>query len=388
MTSDLHAVTDHCTWTDLPVNFTTHDTCTVSPSPEDAGVTSPLGLKIIIGSCIVLMLFVSILGNSIVCYVVYRKPAMRSATNILLANMAVSNILLAALCLPFAFVTLLLGDWVFGTVMCRIFGFLHASFVTEAVSILLAISVDRYLIIVCRTHMLTPFRARAIIVVTWCFSSLLSFPPTVGWGLYHYYQGWMQCVVMEHRSPADLAYVVIAFSVTFYLPMLIMSFCYAHIVRTVRQNSLRVDVQPQGLTIAQASRTGVSVHSPPWANVDVSFKTRAFKTIFILFIVYVICWMPYCVCLLAWNTLHQLEQSYIWGTVVLWGGYMNSTLNPVIYCWRIQKFREACVDMLPNSCPCLPYLTGATKRRVNPEAAYECNNVGNGVQQEQQNSVV
>ena len=336
----------------------------------------PLALKIVCGTLMVVMLIVSIAGNTIVCLIVYRKPAMRSAINILLANMALSNILLALLCLPFAFVTLVLDDWIFGTVMCKEISFLHALFVSEAVCILLTISMDRCLIIVWRKDTLTPVRAKRVMVVSWCLATVISFPPTVGWGMYHYYAGWIQCTLEEYRSDADIVYIVFFFSLVFYIPMLVMGYAYACILKTVRRNSHKVHMQPQSLAMVQAAaRIGLTMTVPPWKSADVTSKTRAFKTILILFLIYVICWLPYAVGFIPWNFKRTMEDHHVTGTIVLWLGYMNCTLNPIVYCWRIQKFREACADLFPKSLHFLPHLPKSTKRKINPGAAYECNSV-------------
>ena len=350
---------------------------TCSNSSDHQGAVKydiPLGMQIMLGVLMVLIMLVSMLGNSIVCLIVYQKPAMRSAINLLLANMAFSNIMLALLCLPFAFVTLVINGWPFGVVMCRIVAFLHSLFVCEAMCILLTISVDRYLIIVQRKDKLTPHKARLLIVSSWCVSAAVSFPPTVGWGLYHNYSGWVQCVVHDYRNPGDLTYIILATCAMFFFPMMTMGYAYLCILNTVRRNALRIQNHPESFNISQVNKLGLTgISRPPKVNIDMSFKTRAFKTILILYLVFVLCWLPYTVTRILWNLTKTTHVQYFSGNIILWLGYMNSAFNPIIYCWRIRKFREACLEIIPKSFKLLPTLPGRTRRRINPKAVYECN---------------
>ena len=79
-----------------------------------------LPLQIILSAIMIFILFVSFLGNLVVCLMVYQKAAMRSAINILLASLAFADMLLAVLNMPFALVTILTTRWIFGKLFCRI----------------------------------------------------------------------------------------------------------------------------------------------------------------------------------------------------------------------------------------------------------------------------
>ncbi len=330
--------------------------------------------QVILCLIMVMMITVSMLGNSIVCLIVYQKPEMRSAINLLLANMACSDILLAIASMPFAFVSLVTQQWVFNKGICQLVAFFHSLFICEAVCILLTISLDRYLIIVYHKDKLTPHRAKVFIILSWCFSVLVSFPPTLGWGYYEYYAGWPQCILRESTTQTDLSYFLFSMTVKFFLPMLIMAYSFLQILNTVRRNRTRIHVQNNSdiLTINQISKLGLTTINH--VSVDMSFKTRAFKTILLLYLLYLICWAPFSISVTYWNLTKSLLDNYIGGSIAMLLGYMNSCLNPVIYCVRIKKFREACQEIIPKSLQLLPDLPERTKRRIHPGAAYEYTN--------------
>lgn len=91
---------------------------------------------------------VAFIGNGIVCFIVKSCQSMRTVTNFFIANLAVGDILMSLFCVPFSFVpTLILSYWPFGTVMCHLVNYTQATSVLVSAYTLVAISVDRYIVI-------------------------------------------------------------------------------------------------------------------------------------------------------------------------------------------------------------------------------------------------
>lgn len=120
-------------------------------------------------------------GNVIVCYIVFAYQRMRSVTNFFIANLAVGDILMASLCIPFGFVSnLLLQYWPFGAVMCVVVSYAQAVSVFISAYTLVAISFDRYIAILypLRPRM-TKFQAKLIIAVVWLVALLTPLPTAI-----------------------------------------------------------------------------------------------------------------------------------------------------------------------------------------------------------------
>lgn len=91
---------------------------------------------------------VAFIGNGIVCFIVKSCQSMRTVTNFFIANLAVGDILMSLFCVPFTFVpTLILSYWPFGTVLCHLVNYAQATSVLVSAYTLVAISVDRYIVI-------------------------------------------------------------------------------------------------------------------------------------------------------------------------------------------------------------------------------------------------
>ncbi|CAG05802.1 unnamed protein product [Tetraodon nigroviridis] len=352
--------------------------------------TVSVTLRVTLAALMIFMITIGFLGNAIVCLIVYQKPAMRSAINLLLATLAFSDIMLSLLCMPFTAVTVASADWSFGSEFCRASIMLYWLFVLEGVSILLIISVDRFLIIVQRQDKLTPHRAKLLIAGSWVLSLCVALPSVVGWRKSSAKIGgaWApQCVLGYSDSVADRGYTVLLAVAVFFVPFAIMLYSYMCILNTVRRNTLRIHNHTSersclpGLNqVSKMRLTGLQ--RPPQVKVDMSFKTRAFTTILILFVGFSVCWLPHTVVSLLAVFSRRFYYSSVFyplSTGALWLSYLKTVFNPVIYCWRIRKFREACQEFFPKTCRLCPRAAGRARRRVRPSNIYVCSETQSSV---------
>ncbi|KAM9840753.1 putative G-protein coupled receptor 63 [Aulostomus maculatus] len=341
-------------------------------SPQ--GISLPL--QVFFCFVMVAILLVALMGNMVVCLMVYQRSAMRSAINILLASLAFADMMLAILNMPFALVTIVTSNWIFGEVFCRVSAMLFWFFVMEGVAILLIISIDRFLIIVQKQDKLSPQRAKVLIVITWVLAFIFSFPLAVGSPPLQIPPRAPQCVFSYSTDPGHHAYVLILMLVFFFIPFMVMLYTFMGILNTIRHNAIRIHSLSDTICLSQASKLGLlSLHRPFQMNIDMSFKTRAFTTILILFSVFTVCWAPFTAYSLVTtfsDNFYHKDRFFQVSTWVLWLCYLKSALNPLIYYWRIKKFRDACLDLMPKYFKFLPQLPGNTKRRIQPSAVYVC----------------
>jgi len=185
-----------------------------------------------------------------------------------------------------------------------------------------------------------------------------------------------QCVFGYTSEPGYHAYVLILTLVFFFVPFMVMLYTFMGILNTIRHNALRIHSHPDSICLSQASKLGLmSLHKPFQMNIDMSFKTRAFTTILILFSVFTVCWAPFTAYSLVSTFsigFYSRDSFFEISTWLLWLCYLKSALNPLIYYWRIKKFRDACLDLMPKYFKFLPQLPGNTKRRIRPSAVYVC----------------
>lgn len=186
--------------------------------------------------------FITIFGNVLVLVALYRFKKLRSMSNCLIGNLAVSDLLLALSVLPVSTTYDLLGYWVFGEIMCTIWLCIDVLYCTASIWGLCTIAVDRYTATVYPVWYLekkSPTRALVYIIFVWMFSIIVSVAPFIGWremiqGFYQYDDriNKQQCVLFMSKT-----YVVYSAMGSFVIPTFLMVFLYVRIFIVLRKRT-------------------------------------------------------------------------------------------------------------------------------------------------------
>lgn len=78
---------------------------------------------------------VGLLGNVLVVFVVAQNRAMQTVTNCFIANLALSDILLCVLAVPFTPLYFYLNEWIFGKILCHLVVYSQVLFVLSPFSV-------------------------------------------------------------------------------------------------------------------------------------------------------------------------------------------------------------------------------------------------------------
>lgn len=100
--------------------------------------------KIVIGVMLAIITAVTVMGNTLVVIAVCVVKKLRQPSNYLLVSLAVADLSVAIVVMPFVIVTDLTGGkWLFGEVFCNIFIGMDVMCCTASIMTLCVISVDR-----------------------------------------------------------------------------------------------------------------------------------------------------------------------------------------------------------------------------------------------------
>ncbi|KAM7421338.1 hypothetical protein PAMA_015474 [Pampus argenteus] len=91
---------------------------------------------------LVLLIFCVVFGNVLVCVAVSRERALQTTTNYLIVSLAVSDLLLATLVMPWGVYLEVVGEWRFSLIHCDILLTLDVMMCTASILNLCAISID------------------------------------------------------------------------------------------------------------------------------------------------------------------------------------------------------------------------------------------------------
>ena len=266
---------------------------------------------IVIASCVanVVLAFVAIRGNALVLYAVWKTPALRSPSILLICGLASKDLCVGLIAQPVIIVTSFIKLYSHSDNLKLGVATLTIAFLLCGVSlfIIAGISVDRLIAIVKPLQypsIVTSSRVTRILVVIWAVCAL---------------------VVSTQFWDRRISFALI--STNIFICFVISIICHATIYKIMRRHRLQIQAHIQTFEDTN-TRTSMA-----------SLRKSAFNA-FVLFIVLVICYFPY----LVVSTIDIIDnvgdltlRSLLSSTVV----FLNSALNPFLYCWRIREIRLA-----------------------------------------------
>ncbi|KAF5907329.1 prolactin-releasing peptide receptor-like, partial [Clarias magur] len=112
-------------------------------SPQFVGVELLQSYKLLIIPCYALVVLVGVFGNYLLLYVICQTRKMHNVTNFFIGNLAFSDMLMCATCVPFTLAYAFNPrGWVFGKFMCYLVFLIQPVTVYVSVFTLTAIGVD------------------------------------------------------------------------------------------------------------------------------------------------------------------------------------------------------------------------------------------------------
>ncbi|XP_066564629.1 dopamine receptor D2a [Amia ocellicauda] len=187
-----------------------------------------------------LLIFVIVFGNVLVCMAVSREKALQTTTNYLIVSLAVADLLVATLVMPWVVYLEVVGEWRFSKIHCDIFVTLDVMMCTASILNLCAISIDRYTAVAMpmlyNTRYSSKRRVTVMISVVWVLSFAISCPLLFGLNNTATRDDAL-CVI------ANPAFVVYSSIVSFYVPFIITLLVYVQIYVVLRKRRKRVNTK-------------------------------------------------------------------------------------------------------------------------------------------------
>ncbi|XP_028821767.1 dopamine receptor D2a isoform X2 [Denticeps clupeoides] len=190
-----------------------------------------------------LLIFLIVFGNVLVCMAVSREKALQTTTNYLIVSLAVADLLVATLVMPWVVYLEVVGEWRFSKIHCDIFVTLDVMMCTASILNLCAISIDRYTAVAMpmlyNTRYSSKRRVTVMISVVWVLSFAISCPLLFGLNNTATRDDSL-CVI------ANPAFVVYSSIVSFYVPFIITLLVYVQIYVVLRKRRKRVNTKRSG----------------------------------------------------------------------------------------------------------------------------------------------
>ena len=272
-----------------------------------------------IANCVfnIFLSYTAFMLNIVTIYAIYKTSTMPKTLKTLLLSLACSDVAVGLFSQPlyifFLFNWLQLHNPGCNTQQVRTISitlFSGASFLG-----VVAVSVDRFLAVhfhLRYQEVVTHRRVVIVVIGIWVKSTFVSL--IILWGL---------------LSTRDLINTIIeAFS------LIITFVVYIRIYITVRRHKNHI----------HSMQIRDEAQSEELKNLIVLIKSTV--GIFYVYVVFLICYLPYLICMAViriYGSSIVLKKLLLYSLTLM---YLNSSLNPIIYCWKMRHIRHAIMDIL------------------------------------------
>ncbi|XP_008831333.1 D(1B) dopamine receptor [Nannospalax galili] len=335
--------------------------------------------QVVTAGLLTLLILWTLLGNVLVCAAIVRSRHLRAKmTNVFIVSLAVSDLFVALLVMPWKAVAEVAGYWPFGA-FCDVWVAFDIMCSTASILNLCIISVDRYWAIS------RPFRyerkmtqrvALVMVGLAWTLSILISFIPVqLNW---HRDQAgsWGGAGLQSNETPweedrentgqaencdssLNRTYAISSSLISFYIPVAIMIVTYTRIYRIAQVQIRRISSLERAAEHAQSCRSHGACETD--ARASIRKETKVFKTLSMIMGVFVCCWLPFFIlnCMVPFCEDGDDQDpragfpciSETTFDIFVWFGWANSSLNPIIYAFNAD-FRKVFAQLLGCSHVC------------------------------------
>ncbi|XP_032294995.1 neuropeptide F receptor isoform X2 [Drosophila virilis] len=290
------------------------------------------------------------MGNIMVVIAVVRKPIMRTARNLFILNLAISDLLLCLVTMPLTLMEILSKFWPYGScaVLCKTIATLQALSIFVSTISITAIAFDRYQVIVYPTRDSLQFvGAVAILAGIWILALTLASP------LFIYKQlismdmpPVLQRLGVPHRisyciedwplSDGRFYYSIFSLCVQYLVPILIVSVAYFGIYNKLKSRITVVTVQSSSQRKVERGRR----------------MKRTNRLLISIAIIFGVSWLPLNFFNLYADLQHPsavTQRMLVAYAICHMIGMSSACSNPLLYGWLNDNFRKEFQELLCRS---------------------------------------
>jgi r-opsin len=283
-------------------------------------------------------------GNFVVIQIFTTTKGLRTPSNLLVINLAVSDFLMLFTMGPPLVYNCFYETWNLGPLMCEIYAFFGSIFGSASIWSMTMIAFDRYNVIVkgLSGTPMTNGKAVGEIAFIWGFSAIWTFLPMLGWNRY-VPEGNLTACGTDYLTKDwfSRSYIIVYGFFVYFLPLFMIIYSYYFILKTVTAHEQAMRAQAKKMNVTSLRSGG--------GGDDVKTEYKLAKIALVTISLWFMAWTPYLVInfggIFEWVSLTPL--STIWGSVF---AKANAVYNPIVYGISHPKYKEALAKKYPGLC--------------------------------------
>jgi len=345
-------------------NFSISKTALPQTTDTSLSIEFSESLTVFAASSAIILSILGCTGNLLTMVALTRDKKLRQqATTYFVISLAISDLFFCVINLPLTAARFIRKEWTLGPVLCRLFPFFFYGNVAASLMSMVAITINRYVLIAFHGYYRKIYSYRNIIfmlLAVWTFSFGMIFPPLVDiWGTLGLDEATFSCTIksLNGKSPKKFLFLV-----AFLLPSISIILCYSAIFYKVRSSRQKLESHSTPVNV-QANKRKEAIKSQRLEDLKL---TKMMLTIFLLFM---ICFLP----LMLVNVLDDdIKQPsvHIIASVLAW---MSATINPIIYSFLNKQYQKAFRTLLCR------FKTRPNTRRETKSSGLSCYSLATGL---------
>ncbi|XP_012058876.1 PREDICTED: rhodopsin [Atta cephalotes] len=284
---------------------------------------------------------ISIIGNGMVIYIFTTTKSLRTPSNLLVVNLAISDFLMMLWMSPAMVINCYYETWVLGPLFCELYGMMGSLFGCGSIWTMTMIAFDRYNVIVkgLSAKPMTIKGALIRIFAIWLFTILWTIAPLFGWNRY-VPEGNMTACGTDYltKDIVSRSYILFYSIFVYFMPLFLIIYSYFFIIQAVAAHEKNMREQAKKMNVA-------SLRSAE--NQSTSAECKLAKVALMTISLWFMAWTPY----LIINFAGIFETTKISPLFTIWGSLFakaNAVYNPIVYGISHPKYRAALFQRFPS----------------------------------------
>lgn len=278
-----------------------------------------------------IIFIVGVIGNGTLVFIVFHNKVLHNAPNIHIVSLAIGDLLLIVITIPFTATIFTFASWPYGVVVCKLSEYLQTLSVGVSVFTLTALSVDRYNAIVNpikHVKKVSPVKFALIIAsLIWIASALLALPDAILSSVEET-NGITVCKKYPKAQPKWYPKLRVATDFTLYfgVPLLVVFVFYVLMARMLTTSA-------RGLREGQGSSDRV--------NKQMDSRKKVAKLVLAFVLVFAVCWLPRHI-YVFWYHFDEETLTAFWLFFKMFSfclAFINSCVNPISLYLLSKQFR-------------------------------------------------
>lgn len=289
-------------------------------------VTVPISISIVI-ALLMIVVTIGVLGNLMVIVIVFKNSTMRTTPNAMVASLAVADLLVLLMSVPFKIIFLFTKTWPFGNVWCKVVHHLATSCGLVSVYSLVALSADRYHAIVRPTSYTgnrSACKLSSLVGSLWVISIALGIPPFISSRAMPTLHPDFTFCYMDMGKYKEV-YTITFCVLMFVFPLLLISVYYSRVAWRLLKSARAIP--------GEANEKRPQLRS----------RKRLAVVVLAIVVLFAILWFPH-ICVRLFLQFHPyamdlpgMGDAKLFSDVIK---YLNPCINPYILCFISSTYRK------------------------------------------------